>query len=593
MFYPLSNTAGYSYQPSTFVDILRWRAQHQPDQTAYVFLIDGETDESRVSYSALHSRAKTIAGRLQTFCSNGERALLLYPPGLDFIAAFYGCLYAGILAVPTYPAHNTRNLSRIHTLAVEARINVVLTTSKMRSLMEPHFNQSDDLAGMQWLSSDQVGEATAELWQLPSLDSDSLAFIQYTSGSTTAPRGVMLSHGNLLHNSALIHQCFQITSQSQGMLWLPPYHDMGLIGGILQPMYGGFPITLISHLHFLQNPFRWLQTISQRKVTSSGGPNFAYDLCVDRITPEQRNSLDLSSWELAFIGADHIYAETMDRFVETFGPCGFHRNAFYPCYGLAEVTLIVTGGDKNAGPKVRTYRQSEIEQNRAVEAPPQKTDAVTLVGCGKNLEQQITLIVDPETLRVCAPGQIGEIWVAGPSVAKGYWNRPEETKRTFRAYRAETGEGPFLRTGDLGFLKDGELFVTGRLKDLIIIGGRNFYPQDLEQTVEESHPALRPGCGAVVSFEKDRREHLVVIYEVKRRYWRQNIKTEVIAAIRKTLAEHFDLHIHAAVLIKPGSIPKTTSGKIRRHRCKEAFLEGTLLEMKEQNAPQRAQQNAE
>jgi acyl-CoA synthetase (AMP-forming)/AMP-acid ligase II len=377
-----------------------------------------------------------------------------------------------------------------------------------------------------------------------------------------------------LHNSALIHQCFEHHSESRGIIWLPPYHDMGLIGGILQPLYGGFPVTLMSPTDFLQKPFRWLQAISRYRGTTSGGPNFAYDLLVRKATPERLENLDLSSWDVAFTGAEPIRAKTLDRFAETFAPCGFRREAFYPCYGMAETTLIVSGGQKTTPPVFLHVEATALDCNRVVPVLP-NCGHRTLVGCGQVCSDQKVVIVDPESLTRCSDNQVGEVWVAGASVAQGYWNRVEESQQAFQAYLADR-EGPFLRTGDLGFLHEGELFITGRLKDIIIIHGQNYYPQDIELTVEQSHPALRPNCGAAFAVEVKGEERLVVVQEVERSYLRSLNTNEVVGNIRQALAAEYQLQVYATALVKTGSIPKTSSGKIRRSACRTAFLAGTL-----------------
>ena len=386
----------------------------------------------------------------------------------------------------------------------------------------------------------------------------------------------MVSHGNLLHNSNLIHQCFEHRSDTQGVIWLPLYHDMGLIGGVLQPLYGGFPVTLMPPGLFLRNPFRWLQAISRYKATTSGGPNFAYDLCINRIKPEQLADLDLSSWEVAFSGAEPVRAQTLEKFATTFAPCGFRSSAFYPCYGLAEATLIVSGGLKSTPPVIRQVQGLTLEQDRVVATASEGKDVRAIVGCGGSPDGQKIVIVDPESLTRCPDERVGEIWVSGASVAQGYWNRPQETEQTFGAYIAETREGPFLRTGDLGFWQDGELFITGRLKDVIIIRGQNHYPQDIELTVEESHPALRPGCGAAFAIESKGEERLIVVHEVKQSYLRKLDVEEVVRSIRKAVTAEHDLQVYATVLVKTGSIPKTSSGKIRRNACRAGFMTGSL-----------------
>lgn len=570
-------------EASTLVDILRWRALHQPDWLAYTFLEDGETEEVHVTYADLDRQARAIGAWLQGLGTYGERALLLYPPGLEFIAGFFGCLYAGVVAVPVYPpypARLDRTLPRFRAIANDAQPVAILTSSTLLSIAERMWEQALDLQALRWLATDTIDSNLAEQWQQPVLDSTSLVFFQYTSGSTAAPRGVMLTHGNLLHNSALIQHCCEHTAESRGVIWLPPYHDLGLIGGILQPFYASFPVTLMSPVAFLQRPLRWLQAISRTRGTTSGGPPFAYDLCVRKITPEQRATLDLSSWDVAFIGAEPVRYETLERFAATFAHCGFRREAFYPCYGLAEATVLASGGLKAAPPVVFTAQSTALERDCVITSPGGADGTQKLVGCGQRLGDQKIIIVHPETLTRCSPDEVGEIWIAGPSVAQGYWNRPEDTERIFRAYLADTGEGPFLRTGDLGFLKDGELFVTGRLKDLIIIAGHNHYPQDIELTVERSHPSVRPGCCAAFSVDIAGEERLVIVAEVERRYQPkqdQSPDVEVVArAIRRAVAESHELRVYAVLPLKPGSIPKTSSGKIQRHICRTSFLTGSL-----------------
>jgi acyl-CoA synthetase (AMP-forming)/AMP-acid ligase II len=497
---------------ATLVELLRWRALRQPERCAYEFLTDdGEAEASPLTYAALDRRARAIGALLEQVEARGGRALLLYPTGPEFVAAFFGCLYGGVIAVPAYPPHRARLgrfTPRLRAIASDARPVIVLTTSPILSLVEHAFADLPELQAQRWRATDDVASDLAEGWRDPEVGPDTLALVQYTSGSTGMPKGVMLTHGNLLHNAAFIHSCFELTSDSRGVIWLPPYHDMGLVGGVLEPLYSGFPTTLMSPLAILQRPFRWLQAISRTRATVSGGPNFAYDLCVSKVSPEQRATLDLSSWEVAFNGAEPIRHETLDRFAAAFAPCGFRREAFYPCYGLAEATLMVSGGVKASAPILRTFQSAALEQNRMVEVPAEHGAAQTLVGCGQGSSDQKIVIVNPESLSQCPPGQVGEIWVSGPSMARGYLNHPEETERTFLAFLPHTGEGPFLRTGDLGFVDGGELFITGRLKDLIIIRGINHYPQDIELTVERSHPALRPNAAAAFSVDVADEERL-------------------------------------------------------------------------------------
>ncbi len=560
----------------TLIELLRSRAALQPNKLAYIFLLDGDVEEAHLTYEGLDQRARAIGALLQRNGATGERVLLLYPPGLDYIAAFFGCLYAGAVGVPAYPpnpARLERMLPRLQAIVSDARPAVALTTAPILAVADLLAAKAPEFAAVQWHATDNLAEDLAADWRAPRIDGATLAFLQYTSGSTATPKGVMLTHGNLLHNSSLIQQGFATTSESRGVFWLPFYHDMGLIGGLIQPIYCSGTSILLSPVNFLQRPLRWLQAISRFQATISGGPNFAYDLCARKITPEQRAQLDLSSWQVAFNGAEPIRVDTLNRFAEAFSACGFRREAFYPCYGLAEATLIVSGVVPEAAPLVRAFDTAALERSQAVERADD-VDARTLVGSGQPL--QTVVIVHPETAIACAPGQVGEIWVASPSIAQGYWNQAAESERSFGARLAGKYEaGPFLRTGDLGFLHAGELFVTGRIKDLIIIRGRNHYPQDIELTVERSHPALRSGSGAAVAVDVGGEERLVIVQEVERQ--RRTVDIETVAgAIRQAVAQQHDLHVYAIALLRPGSIPKTSSGKIQRHACRTGFLNGTL-----------------
>ena len=426
----------------------------------------------------------------------GERALLLYPAGLEFIVGFFGCLYAGVVAVPVYPPRRNRSMERIQAIADDAEAKVALTTDTVLGRVERLIDETPHLKQLAWLDTCHVPDGLDAQWRQPDIHGETLAFLQYTSGSTGTPKGVMLNHASLVHNSALIAHAFEHTRSSVGVFWLPSYHDMGLIGGILQPIYIGRTNVLMSPMTFLQKPFRWLSAISRFRATTSGGPNFAYQHCIDKITPEQRKQLDLSGWKVAFNGAEPVRAETLRRFAEAFAPCGFRPESFYPCFGLAEATLIVSGGRTTAPPVIRSFDAEALTLGEAREVGSGVGASRDLVGCGETLPDQKIVIANPETKSTCPPDEIGEIWVSGPSMAQGYWKRPDVTEAMFRAHLADTGEGPFLRTGDLGFMLDGELFITGRLKDLIILRGVNLYPQDIELTVFRCHPRLRVDCAA-------------------------------------------------------------------------------------------------
>jgi natural product biosynthesis luciferase-like monooxygenase protein len=560
--------------PTTLIDLLRRRALYQADRLAYTFLQDDETEERVWTYGELDSRARAIGAMLQMMSAQNERALLLYPPGLDYIAAFWGCIYATAIAVPVYPPRLNRHSLRLQAIADDSLAVVVLTTSDILARLNSTLPANSNTKKLKWLKTDDLAPGMEQEWKEPSIGPDDLALLQYTSGSTSVPKGVMLSHRNLLHNSALLRRAFEYTAESHVVSWLPMYHDMGLIGGILQPLYGGFPGTLMSPILFLQRPARWLQAISHYRATISGAPNFAYDLCVRRITAEQRATLDLSSWSVAFNGSEQVREETMRRFAEAFEPCGFRQDSFFPCYGLAEATLLVSGGPRGQLPVVKSFRAGKLRNNRIVEAFPNEEGAQSLVGCGSPPLDQKIVIADPTSLTACRSGRVGEIWVSGESIANGYWNKAQQSDATFRAHLADTGDGPFLRTGDLGFLHEGELYITGRLKDLIILRGINHYPQDIELTVERSHPVLRPGCGAAFSIDLANEERLVVVQEINSRYSVDH--HQVIENIRRSIAETHGIAAYAISLIKPGAIPKTSSGKLQRYVCRTEFLQGTL-----------------
>jgi acyl-CoA synthetase (AMP-forming)/AMP-acid ligase II len=567
----------------TIIEALRSRAKNQPQKTAYTFLRDGIIEEASLTYQELDQHARVIAAQLLSSAVPGDRALLLYPPGLEFITAFFGCLYAGVIAIPTNLPRRSEKMTRLQEIMADAQTDLVLTTTSFFTTRENQFKQQPELASVRWLMTDRLSDDLAANWREQTIDSSTIAFLQYTSGSTGKPKGVILSHGNLLSNQRIIKTAFGHTETAIVVGWLPLFHDMGLIGNMLQPLYLGTPCIFMSPVDFLQQPIRWLQAISNFQATTSGGPNFAYDLCTRKITPEQRENLDLSSWEVAFIGAEPIRAETLRHFATSFAPCGFRWEAFYPCYGMAEITLFVTGGVKTHSPTINKIESFPLEQNQIVPAIGEQKSDREIVGCGKPwLDTKVT-IVDPNTLITCPDGQVGEILVFGSSVAQGYWNRSDETKLAFHIHLENINESPFFRTGDLGFWQNGELFVTGRLKDTIIIRGCNHYPQDIELTVEESHPALSKGCGAAFSVEIKGEERLIVVHEIAKSYLRQLNTKEVIESIRREVVNQHALQVYTTALVTPGSIPKTSSGKIRRHACRAEFLSGGLPIVKDQN----------
>ena len=588
---PASSPLSLPPEANTLVHVLRWRAVRQPDRRVFSFLEDGKVEAGNLTFRELDRQARQIAGQLCQQGARGRCAILLYPPGLDYISAFFGCLYAGVIAVPTYPPDPIRldrTLPRFLSIVRNTQPALGLTTAPIQALVQLLSGQYTDLHGLPWLKTDEITQDPMEgSGDLPDVTPENLAFLQFTSGSTSEPKGVMLTHRNLMHNMDIIRRAINADENSRGLFWLPFYHDMGLIGGLLTPVFVGASITLMSPIHFIQHPLYWLEAITRTHSDISGGPNFAYDLCVRKITPEQRASLDLSGWRVAFNGAEPVRAETIERFASTFAECGFRKEAFFPCYGLAEATLMVASGKRSYAPVFKTMQASDLAQDRVVLASPMDPNALTLVSSGQPCSGQDIRIVDTESCKPCPEGHIGEVWVSGLSIAAGYWNQTEATQQTFQAYlddsQPDLHPGPYLRTGDLGFLQDGELYITGRIKDLIIVQGLNHYPQDIEITVEKSHPALRPGSCAAFAIDRDGKDLVVVIAEVSPSRDKSSEAAsanfdieEVRKAIRKAVSEKHELRLHDIALIRPGSLPKTSSGKIQRYACRRDYIAGSL-----------------
>lgn len=582
---------------STLVEVLQLRASESPDKTACTFLPDHGGEES-LTYRELDRRARAVAAVLSEsglsesgLSKNGamgERAFLFYPPGLDYLVAFLGCLYAGVVAIPAYPPDPMRldrTLPRLLTIMHNAQPRRVLTTAAIRMLAAGMLQNAPELAALDWLATDTVEPDAADRYREPAWDPHMLAFLQYTSGSTGHPKGVMLDHGNLLSNLAMIQRNFGMRRDDKVASWLPPYHDMGLIGTILQPLYVGGQAILLSPMGFLRKPRSWLQAITKYRANVTGGPNFGYELCVRKIPKDQRAELDLSTLEVAFVGAEPIRARTLEAFAEAFAPCGFRRTAYLPCYGLAEATLLASGaagedsglrggGFRTLGVDKAAYERGRVEPSDKLPAKP--AGVLHLTGSGHVSPALDLQIVDPETHKPCAPGEVGEIWIAGPSVARGYWEREDDTRATFGVRLADGSRGGFLRSGDLGFLRGAELYVCGRRKELIIIRGRNLHPSDIETVVESSHGQLRPGCCAAFSVEQDDEERLIVVVEVATPQISAAVNQEIHGAVLEGVALAHGLRVDDLVLLPPGTILKTSSGKLQRRACRAAFLEGAL-----------------
>ncbi|MEU3948839.1 fatty acyl-AMP ligase [Streptomyces sp. NPDC029526] len=563
----------------SLVDLLFHHAAEHPDRTAFRFLVSGDGDgEIRtVSYARLAERSRAVAAWLQQRGLTGARALLLYPPGLEFVSAYLGCLAAGVVAVPGVPprgrTHDHRALTRMKRLMADADATVVLGDREVvtgPSALADH--QPEPGGALVRVATEDIPDELSAAWREPDLGPDTVAFLQYTSGSTSAPRGVMVTHGNLLDNQRVITERLGHTPDALAahdhelfVSWLPVYHDMGLIGPVLNTVHTGATSTLFSPLDFLRQPRHWLAAVGRYRPHTSGAPNFAYELALKHATPAFLDGLDLSRWRVAFNGAEPVRAATLRRFADTFAPAGFRPEALTPCYGLAEATLMVTSAPAGAPPTLL----------RADDDGPHTGAAdAAAVGTGRPGPGLTVVVADPVTHDELPDGEVGEIRVGGPSVAQGYWRNALATRETFRA-GVNGREGRFLRTGDLGFLRDGELFVTGRLKDLIVVDGRNHYPQDLELTAETAHPALRPGCTAAFAVDTGTDgERAALVAETAPEAAEEAEK--IIDVVRGALADAHGLAVRDVVLVRPGTIPKTSSGKIRRHACRTALLDGTL-----------------
>ena len=560
---------------STLVELLRLRGSQDADRLAFTFLKDGEHESGQLTYTELDQLAQRIGARLQTMGLAGERVLLLYPSGLEFIAAFFGCLYAGAIAIPASAPRNLRGLQHLRSITEDAQPKLVLASAGVWSRVEPLLGQAG-LESLRWQTDESLSAMPAGEWQDPSVSGETLAFLQYTSGSTSKPKGVMVAHRNVLANNRMLRESFGQDEDSVVVSWLPLFHDMGLVGNVLQVIYQGARCVLMPPEAFLMKPVRWLQAISRYGAQNSGGPNFAYELCARRVTAEQKASLDLSKWEVAFIGAEPVRAGTLVRFAGAFTTCGFREAALYPCYGLAEATLFVAGGSKLEGYQAINFKASSLEEHHAV--PCDDSDGTKLrrlVSCGHGWVDQKIAIVDPASGILCASGSVGEIWVSGQNVAQGYWGRGGDSRETFYAHLVGDEGTAYLRTWDLGFFHHDKLFIAGRLKDHIIIAGRNHHPSDIEQTVEQCHSAVRAGACAAFSLDIRDSECLVIVAELERTY-RSEDDREMVQAIRQAVAEGHDLMPHSITLLNPTGCPRTSSGKIIRHACRTAWLDGTL-----------------
>lgn len=541
----------------TWVELIGKQAAATPERVAYRFLEDGETESARLTVAQLDQRARAIAAYLRSIAKQGDRVILAHPPGIGFIEAFFGCLYAGVIAVPTFPPRTNGNghrmTARAKAIVAHAHPAAVLTLTADAAKIAAALETTLPVIG-----SDTIATQAAAAWEAPAISGNTLACIQYTSGTSGTPKGVMLTHAALLANCQQIQDRFETNEQSRGVVWLPPYHDMGLVGGILEPLYVGFDIVLMPPSAFLQKPIRLLRAIEKYKATITGGPCFSFGLCVQHLSEADAATLDLSSLKVTFTGAETVRADVLNKFTRHFVAAKFDPNTLLACYGMAETTLIVTG--------------TKIGSGLAVQSPT--NDVAKHVSCGPVVAPAEVRIVDPATRLSPPDGIVGEIWTRGPSVAAGYWQNGEATAPTFGGFTAD-GQGPFVRTGDLGFLRNGELFVTGRLKELIIIRGVNHAPHEIEQTVEAAHAAIQPQGVAAFSIDSNDGEQLAVAIELQRSQ-RNTSPDELVAAVRALIADQHGLEVHHVVLLKPGGLPRTPSGKVQRSACRDLLNSGQL-----------------
>lgn len=540
------------------IDVLERRVRSEPDSSTF----------DRRPLSTLRADALRVASALRERELCGKPVLVALPAGADYVTCLLGCLYAGAIAVPAYPpsaVRLSRANQRIASILRDAGVSCALTSGDAIGTALPI-----ETLRLETLIATNTLARPEMTW---SLDPDAVCLVQYTSGSTSSPKGVAVSLRQLSANLAAMSDATQVTSSDVLVTWLPPYHDMGLLGGILGPLFAGVATHILSPEAFLRSPLRWLQAITERRATVTMAPNFAFDLCVRRIPEAHRRALDLTSLRVLFNGAEPIQADTLEAFAAAFAASGFDPRAFYPCYGLAEATLFVAGGRPEAPPVVEVLDATALEQHRAERAT--SAGRVTrVVGCGRAATATCVRIVDPDSQMRVSDGQVGEIWVSGAAVATGYWNRPDETQERFQAWIGGSSEGPFLRTGDLGFVMDDELFVTGRLKELIVIRGQNHYPHDIERTVQAIHPAFGTQIGAAFSVDLDGQERVVVVHEIDPR--QRASAAVLISGVLEAVRQLHGLSLHACVIVKRGSVARTASGKVQRQSMRRAYLDGAL-----------------
>lgn len=579
-------TVAIRMAPISINESLYFHAREKPQSHAFTFLEKEGNEKSSITFSQLDLAARTIARELRSLPIQ-SRIILALPSGLEFIQAFMGCLYAGMIAVPAYPPEGTQKRNRLYAIVRDCSPRLLITSYALKKKYEPRYladNSDADLsvAIIPWVDiEDLMSSSPEENFKLPELSSQAIAFLQYTSGSTAAPKGVIISHENLFSNQQMIAALFRHDDNTVFASWLPLFHDMGLVGNILQPIYLGIPCYLMSPLNFIEKPVRWLEAISKYRVTTTGAPNFGYDLCVKRISAAQIASLNLDCWKVAYNGAEPIKAKTINDFSNKFQACGFSRAAMLPVYGMAEATLLVSGGDTETEPHIRYADKAKLAANQLVwshqNINPDTTRYATLVGCGKAADGLDIKIVDPHTHIECKADSVGEIWLRGSNISSGYFNNHELNHLSFNQ-TILNGKLPhsYFKTGDLGALSNGQLYITGRIKDVVIVRGKNHYPQDLEQTISASSIELcMDGC-AVFSWKDRDIDHVIAVQEVEKNYIRSFDPHPVAMSVQSVLYDEHGIVLDAILWVKPVTIPRTTSGKISRASCKQKYINGRL-----------------
>lgn len=564
-------------QCTTYIEVIKNRTASKPDHVVFRFLSDGVNENESLTYRQLETRSKALGAAMQKVGNKGDRVLLLFQPCLSYVASLYACFYSGFVAVPAYPPRRKRGIERIYSIIEDSKATICLISQQVYNDIQKNFKNDGLLNQLNWIIYEDIADDKAKEFNETEILAEDLALLQYTSGSTGNPKGVMITQLNLLYNSEYIRQTFELSDNTVGVNWLPVFHDMGLIGGIMQVAYTGGVNIGLPPIEFLKKPLNWLKAIEKYGGTTAGGPNFSYDYCIQKTTEEERKEIDLSTITVFFCGAEPIRKSTYNEFSNKFAVSRAKEEQFYSCYGLAEATLIVTGGFRADKPKYLEVDAYSLTDNRVEVIEEGKPGGVSLVGCGHLWMETRVEIVDPVTLKKVGKNEIGEIWISGPTLAAGYWNKPEETKRTFGAMLSDSGGGPFLRTGDLGFFYENELYITGRLKDLLIIRGVNHYPNDIEFTIQNAFPELRQNGGAAFPVDEAGEERLVIVQELERSAMRDTDHDTLIENIRQVISEDHELDVYSIVLIRTGSIPVTSSGKIQRRQTKYQYLNNDLV----------------